>query len=88
MHLRLFASGDFGRSWNFVSTYAEGTGELPVWEPHLQILDDGTLVEFYSDETHKADGYNQMLGHKVSKDGGKSWGMDLPEPEWAGMVAG
>jgi hypothetical protein len=29
---------------------------------------------FYSDEMHKAQGYNQLLGHKVSKDGGKTWG--------------
>ena len=86
MHLRFFTSGDFGRSWNFVSTYAEGTGELPVWEPHLQILDDGTLVEFYSDETHKADGYNQMLGHKVSKDGGRNWGPEIYDTAMKGGV--
>ena len=45
-----------------------------MWEPHLLILDDGTFVEFYSDETHKREGCNQLLGHKVSKDGGKTWG--------------
>ena len=74
MYLRLFTSSDLGRSWSFVSTYAEAAGEAPVWEPNLQVLDDGTFVEFYSDETHKAQGYNQLLGHKVSKDGGKTWG--------------
>ena len=74
MHLRLFTSGDFGRSWKYVSTYADAPGAEPVWEPHLLILDDGTFVEFYSDETHKPQGYNQLLGHKVSKDGGKTWG--------------
>ena len=86
MHLRLFTSSDFGRSWNFVSTFAEGTGELPVWEPHLQILDDNSFVEFYSDETHKADGYNQMLGHKVSRDGGKSWGPEVYDTAMKGGV--
>lgn len=74
MHLRLFTSNDIGRSWRYVSTYAEAAGVSPIWEPNLQILDDGTFVEFYSDETHKAEGYNQLLGHKVSRDGGKSWG--------------
>lgn len=74
MYLRLFTSADFGRSWNYLSTYAEAPGAEPVWEPHLVILDDGTFVEFYSDEMHKAQGYNQLLGHKVSKDGGKTWG--------------
>jgi len=74
MHLRLFTSNDFGESWDYVSTYADAQGENPIWEPNLQILDDGTFVEFYSDETHKAEGYNQLLGHKVSRDGGKTWG--------------
>ena len=74
MYLRLFTSNDFGRGWKYLSTYAEAAGVSPIWEPHLQILDDGTFVEFYSDETHKAQGYNQLLGHKVSKDGGKTWG--------------
>jgi hypothetical protein len=74
MYLRLFTSNDFGRSWDYVSTYAEASGENPIWEPNLQILDDGTFVEFYSDETHKAEGYNQLLGHEVSHDGGKTWG--------------
>jgi len=74
MYLRLFTSSDLGRSWNYVSTYGEAAGASPIWEPNLQILDDGTFVEFYSDETQKADGYNQLLGHKVSRDGGKTWG--------------
>lgn len=92
MFLRLFSSGDFGRSWNYISTYAEGTGAAPVWEPHLLILDDGTFVQFYSDETHKAQGYNQLLGHKVSTDGGRTWGplvFDVAMPggvERPGMV--
>jgi len=92
MFLRLFTSGDFGRSWNYVSTYAEAPGAEPVWEPQLLILDDGTFVEFYSDEMHKREGYNQLLGHKVSKDGGKTWGplvFDAANPggvERPGMV--
>ena len=86
MHLRLFTSTDFGRSWNIRSTYAEGTGEAPVWEPHLLILDDGRLVEFYSDETHKADGYNQMLGHKLSSDGGITWGPEIYDTAMKGGV--
>jgi hypothetical protein len=86
MHLRLFTSSDFGRNWNFRSTYAEGTGDAPVWEPHLLILADGSFAEFYSDETHKADGYNQMLGHKLSKDGGASWGPEIYDTAMKGGV--
>lgn len=86
MKLRLYSSADIGRSWNYISTYAEGTGELPVWEPHLVILDNGTFVQFFSSERHKADGYNQLLSHKISKDGGKSWGPEIYDTAMKGGV--
>ena len=76
-HLQLYNSTDLGRSWQYRGTVAEGTAELPVWEPNLQILDDGKLVTYYSSEVHKADGYNQLLCHKESTDGGKSWGREV-----------
>ncbi len=85
-HLQLYASTDFGRTWRYVGTYADGTAAAPVWEPHLLALDDGKLVEFYSDETHKADGYNQMLGHKLSTDDGKSWGPEVYDTAIKGGV--
>jgi hypothetical protein len=71
-HLQLYGSTDGGRTWQFRSTIAEGTTELPVWEPHLQILDSGTLVTYYSSEVHKDGGYNQLLCHKISSDEGKT----------------
>lgn len=86
MQLQLYASADLGRNWKFVGAVADGTAELPVWEPHLQILDDGKLVTFYSSETHKADGYNQLLSHKVSTDGGKTWGPEVYDTAIAGGV--
>ncbi|HEY4077972.1 MAG TPA: hypothetical protein VGM26_13665 [Rhizomicrobium sp.] len=86
MQLQLYASADLGRSWKFVGAVADGTAELPVWEPHLQVLDDGKLVTFYSSETHKSDGYNQLLSHKVSADGGKTWGPEIYDTAIAGGV--
>ena len=85
-HLQLYGSTDLGRTWQYRSTFADGTAELPVWEPNLQILDDGKLVEFYSEETHKADGYNQLLGHKVSADEGKTWGAEVYDTAMKGGV--
>ena len=40
-HLQLYTFHDLGRSWRFLSGYADGTTALPVWEPFLVILDDG-----------------------------------------------
>jgi hypothetical protein len=86
MQLQLYTSTDAGRTWQHRSTVAEGTAELPVWEPHLHILDDGSLVTYYSSEAHKADGYNQLLCHRVSKDQGKTWGPEVYDAAFPGGV--
>jgi hypothetical protein len=86
MQLQLYGSTDQGRGWNYIGAVADGTAELPVWEPHLLILDDGKLVTYYSSETHKKDGYNQLLSHKLSTDGGKSWGPEVYDTAMPGGV--
>jgi hypothetical protein len=86
MQLQLYGSTDAGKTWQYRGAVADGTVELPVWEPNLQILDDGSLVTYYSSETHKADGYNQLLCHKVSKDQGKTWGPEVYDVAFPGGV--
>ncbi len=79
--LDLYASTNHGQSWSYVSMIVAGgaaqTGSSPVWEPNLQIDAHGNLVAYYSDERHKANGYNQLLAHEVSTDGGKTWGGEI-----------
>ena len=83
-------STDGGQTWKFLSTIIEGTpapydpGQrgfvtkgTPVWEPYLYQDSKGRLVAFYSDERYKKDGYNQLLAHRVSADGGKTWGAEV-----------
>ena len=78
--LQLYASTDQGRHWRYRGSVVTGGGNPSdqdnrgVWEPNLHVLDDGRLVAYYSSEQHKAEGYNQLLAHKVSTDGGVSWG--------------
>jgi hypothetical protein len=86
MQLQLYGSTDAGKTWQYRGAVADGTAELPVWEPNLQILDDGSLVTYYSSETHKIDGYNQLLCHKVSKDEGKTWGSEVYDVAFSGGV--
>ena len=50
------------------------------------MLDDGRLVTYFSSEVHKADGYNQLLSHKVSSDGGKNWGQEVSDTAMLGGV--
>jgi len=86
MQLQLYGSTDAGQTWQFRGAVADGTAQFPVWEPNLQILDDGSLVSYYSSEAHKIDGYNQLLCHKVSQDEGKTWGHEVYDVVFPGGV--
>jgi hypothetical protein len=78
--LQLYASTDGGRHWRYRGSIIKGDGNPGdkdnhgVWEPNVHRLDDGRLVVWYSSEQHKAEGFNQLLAHKVSDDGGRHWG--------------
>ncbi|WP_375325219.1 sialidase family protein [Flagellimonas sp. GZD32] len=79
--LVVYVSKDGGESWEYLSSIVEGgraiypnEGETPVWEPFLGLDASGNLVAYYSDERYYDDGYSQILAHKVSKDGGRTWG--------------
>ena len=79
--LHLYQSSDAGKTWEFVSEIVRGENDekhvmgLPVWEPFLLQSPDGWLFCYYSDERYKDRGnYNQLLAHKVSEDGGYTWG--------------
>lgn len=64
------------------STAKEKNGILrknnnPVWEPFLEVDSKGRLICFFSDERFKNNNYNQLLAHKISEDGGKTWGNEV-----------
>ena len=79
--LRLYKSEDAGKTWEFMSEILRGgkvtpdyERGMPVWEPFLLQSPDQKLYCYYSDERYKEKGYNQLLAHKVSGDGGYTWG--------------
>ena len=88
--LQMYKSEDAGETWEFVSEILRG-GEkeknppfgLPVWEPFLLQSPDGKLYCYYSDERYKDKGYNQLLAHKVSEDGGYTWGEEKVDVAFA-----
>ncbi len=81
-------STDGGKTWQYLSTFAEGgpgrydpadraglsLHQNPVFEPYFYTDSKGRLVVYFSDERHKRDGYSQLNGHRVSSDGGRTWG--------------
>lgn len=85
--LKLYYSSDGALTWQFLSTIAQGgrgiynpaqragdSRETPVWEPYLYIDEYGRLVASFSDERYKDQNFNQLLAHRVSEDGGRTWG--------------
>jgi hypothetical protein len=90
--LQLYASTDGGHSWRYLSSIIKGGGRPEdkdnkgVWEPDIHVLDDGRMVAYYSSEQHKAAGYNQLLAHKVSVDGGRHWSAETVDVAVPGGV--
>jgi hypothetical protein len=95
--LALHYSADGGKTWQFLSRIADGERSpydpnqrafiskmRPVWEPYLYSDAAGRLVAYFSDERNKDEGYNQLLDHRVSSDGGRTWGdvvLDVAVPD-------
>ena len=86
--LDVAVSRDSGKTWSYLSTIVTGhpgpynaatraglsRDQGPIWEPFLGADSHGKLVAYLSDERDKKNGFNQLLDHVVSEDGGKSWG--------------
>lgn len=73
--MNLFQSTDFGKTWSLFSTPVRGN--VGLWEAEFIVDAKGQLVMYYSTEEHRAEGFNQLLVHKVSEDGGKTWGPEV-----------
>jgi BNR repeat-like domain len=86
--LGCYYSSDGGKNWQYLSTFAVGgpgrydpndragisLQQNPVFEPYLYADAAGRLVVYFSDERDKKNGYSQLLDHRVSNDGGRTWG--------------
>jgi hypothetical protein len=86
--LGVHVSKDGGKTWEYLSTHdIGGTGrydaadraglslyQRPIFEPYLYADAKGRLVVYISDEREKKNGFSQFLGHRVSEDGGRTWG--------------
>nr|WP_202529402.1 RICIN domain-containing protein [Streptomyces sp. SID8358] len=67
MALRVWQSGDVGRTWSYLSSCATAGGTGGLWEPEFSVAADGALVCHYADETDPA--HNQKLAAARSYDG-------------------
>jgi hypothetical protein len=85
--LKVYKSTNGGSNWSYLSTIDEKTGapgtlgnpDKGVYEPHMQILSDGTLAVMYANEKHvtESPSYSQIISEKLSTNGGASWGSEI-----------
>ncbi|QJW88958.1 exo-alpha-sialidase [Spirosoma taeanense] len=73
--MRLYQSLDQGTTWSYVTTPVQGN--IGLWEAEFAIDKQGQLAMYYSTEEHRNEGFNQLLAHKLSTDGGKTWGEEV-----------
>lgn len=72
MALRVWKSGDRGRTWSYLSSCANASNTGGLWEPEFSVSADGRLVCHYSDETLQP-AHSQVIARVVSADGGATW---------------
>lgn len=85
--LRVYKSVNGGANWSFLSTIDENNGtagslgnpDKGVYEPHMQLLNDGSVAVMYASEKHVTENpsYSQIISEKVSTNGGASWGNEI-----------
>jgi len=74
--IRIYKSTDIGRSWSYHSMPVSN-GRAGLWEAEFAIDSQGRLIVYYASEEHKTAGYNQLIAHKISTDGGRTWGNEV-----------
>ena len=74
--MEVWYSLDHGVTWQYRGV-ADTSTNLGLWEPRLGSASSGQLVCYYSDERFASSGYNQLLGGRVSPDGGLTWGSEF-----------
>ena len=86
--LPVYRSADNGMTWERISIIDENVGEKAgslgnpdrgVYEPHMLLLDDGSVAVMYASEKYACSipEYSQVISEKVSLDGGYTWGEEL-----------
>lgn len=77
--IETYQSTDNGSAFQYQSQVEWDHHLGGVYEPYLYVLPDGTILCFYTSEVHRFDKppYSQILGEKVSHDGGNTWGPEI-----------
>lgn len=74
--MEIWCSTNLGTTWKYRGVADTATNQ-GMWEPRLGLSSANQLVCYYSDERFQSSGYNQLLGERVSPDGGLTWGPEI-----------
>ena len=74
--IEIWFSVNQGSTWQFRGLVDQSTNQ-GLWEPNLALSSSGQLVCYYSDERFQSSNYDQLLGERVSPDGGLTWGPEI-----------
>jgi hypothetical protein len=75
--VQVYSTSSYSNPFSLLSVIdanEDGSDDLGVWEPFLFVLPNGTVAAFYADELHQSEGYNQLIGERLSTDNGATWG--------------
>lgn len=77
--IETYKSLDSGNSFQYQSQVDWDHMVNGVFEPYLYNLPNGSLLCFYTSDTHELEtpSYSQTLSEKVSLDGGNTWGPEI-----------
>lgn len=74
--LEIWYSLNHGVTWQYRGMADQSTNQ-GLWEPRLGSTSSGQLICYYSDERFASKGYNQLIGERISPDGGLTWGAEI-----------
>jgi len=77
--VQIYSASSYNSPFSFLSVIdanENGSNDLGVWEPFLFVLPNGNIAAFYADELHQSQGYNQLIGERLSTNNGATWGSE------------
>lgn len=72
--MQIYRSTDHGASWSWTGNVMATTSGPRAWEPDLVQLADGSIATYFAYEGQGNGPNSQTIVHKLSTDGGTTWG--------------
>ncbi len=85
--MQVYRSTDRGVTWAHAGNVIATTSGHRAWEPHLVQLANGTIAVYYAHEGQGHGPYSQTIVHRLSTDGGTTWGAATTDWQFPSLTA-